>query len=513
MVIANDQLLTWARLANNSLATVTNEMFPGGLDDLSDYSSDDIKDAVKNFRNHTTAARRFNVSVHSTKRLVQLTLWVKDKIRVGHDTTFPDGTTQAQFVAALEEAQQRDKIRQERKKNAEALSTLKIDPALKSSTGWDSWTDATRAALSIAYGSKGVPLLYVIRANDAPRLIFNEVDEHGNIIVPTWEEMAIDDAPLAGLDYEADRKTVHSFILNNVAEDSDAHAYIYPLVGKNNGRLDWMALDNCYENEATIQARVNQANKVWDMLVYKNERAQTFEAFSRKLTKSLQHFEKAGREKHDGDVIDWIWGHVQNAELSQHMSALKVAQSFDRKTSRQILQEIAKEIPNISKGSNFQPRVSEVHRSDDFTFDGDAPSNGALTPDGKLFLGTYSYQQWKSEDVTPFRVQIQELREKHGKGPNRARGNGNGYQGTKGPKGNDNKRKVDALKKNAELTLETLHKKKAELLRNLSAMKSQGEGGDEAKRVPFSDDTKEPGNDNAGDAFGGKNSMKKKKNE
>ena len=195
------------------------------------------------------------------------------------------------------------------------------------------------------------------------------------------------------------------------------------------------------------------------------------------------------------------------------MSTLKVAQSFDRKTSRQILQEIAKEIPNISKGSNFQPRVSEVHRSDDFTFDGDAPSNGALTPDGKLFLGTYSYHQWKNEDVTPFRAQIRELREKHGKGPNGTRGNGNGYQGTKGPKGSDNKRKVDALKKNAELTLETLHKKNAELLRNLSAMKSQGEGGDEAKRVSFNDDTKEPGNDNTGDAFGGKNSMKKKKNE
>jgi hypothetical protein len=92
---------------------------------------------MKNFRNHPTANRRFAISPHTTKRLVQLTLWVKDKVRVGHAPTFPDGTTQAQFVAALEEAQQRDKIRQERKKNAEGLSTLKVDPILKSSSGWD----------------------------------------------------------------------------------------------------------------------------------------------------------------------------------------------------------------------------------------------------------------------------------------------------------------------------------------------------------------------------------------
>ena len=180
-------------------------------------------------------------------------------------------------------------------------------------------------------------------------------------------------------------KTVHSFILSNVAEDSDAHAHIHPLVNKNDGRKDWKALEDRCENEATIQARINQANKMWDMLVCKNERAMSFEAFSHKLMKSPQHFEKAGRMKHDGDVIDWIWRHVQNAELSQHMSVLKAAHSVHVKTSRQILQEIAKEIPNILKGSNFQPRVSEVQQKDDFTFDGNEPPNGVHQSDGKLF--------------------------------------------------------------------------------------------------------------------------------
>ena len=487
MVVDNNELLTWSRVVANKRATVTSELFPGGLGDLNDYSSEDIRDAVKNFRNHPTATQRFNVSAHTTKRLVQLSLWVKDKIRVGHDPTFPDGTTQAHFVSALDEAQQRHKIRGERKKNAEGLATLKIDPPLKTAAGWDGWTDATKAALSIAYGSKGVPLLYIIRNNDNARTIFNDLDENGVTIIPTWEEMAIDAAPLSGLDYEADRKTVHLFILNNVNEDSDAHAYIYPLVGKNDGRKDWKALKDRYENEATVQARVNQANKTWEMLVYKNERALSFEGFCRKLTKTLQDFDKAHRPKHDGDVIDWIWAHIQNTELSQHLSALKVAQSFHTKTSRQILQEIAKEIPNLAKGSDFKPRISEVQKTDDFTFDGDTPSSGAHTSDGKLFCGTYSWKHWWSDDVKPYRDQITSLRDKHGRSSNKNRKD---RDDDKANRGRNAKRKLQALEKQNE-----------ELKRNLSALKSNAGGG--------GDSTAEDSdrNDNAGDAFGGKSTM------
>ena len=105
MVVDNNELLTWSRVVANKRATVTSELFPGGLGDLNDYSLEDIRDAVKNFRNHPTATLRFNVSAHTTKRPLQLTLWVKDKLRVGHDPTFPDGTTQAQYVLELEEAQ------------------------------------------------------------------------------------------------------------------------------------------------------------------------------------------------------------------------------------------------------------------------------------------------------------------------------------------------------------------------------------------------------------------------
>jgi hypothetical protein len=143
----------------------------------------------------------------------------------------------------------------------------------------------------------------------------------------------------------------------------------------------------------------------------------SFEAFSKKLTKALQYFDDTGRPKHDGDVIDWIWRHVQSGELSQHMSALKVGQSIHLRTSKQILQEIAKEVPNLSKASNFEPRISEIQQgssgSGGFTFDGSTPSSGAHTSDGKLYCGTYSPSRWFSDDVKPFHEQIGEHRDQH----------------------------------------------------------------------------------------------------
>jgi hypothetical protein len=231
MAIDNDTLLTWARVTATRIAQVTNELFPGGLEELNDYTAEEVKGAVKNFRSHPTANQRFSLSANSTKKLVQLTLWVKDRVRLGQDVEFDDGTTQAEFVSMIDESQQREKIRQERKKNTEGLATMKIDPPLKASSGWDGWKDSVNTALMLAYGSKGVPLLYIIRTIPAPTF---PVVAAGDI-APPWEELAIGAAPLTGLDYDTDRKTVHLFLLNNISEDSDAHAYIHPLVSRNDG--------------------------------------------------------------------------------------------------------------------------------------------------------------------------------------------------------------------------------------------------------------------------------------
>ncbi len=113
MAIDNNELLEWSRIAVNRRAQVTAELFPGGLEELNDYTAEEVKDAVKNFRSHPTANQRFSLSANSTKKLVQLTLWVEDHTRLGQAVEFEDTTTQAEFLSMIDESQQREKIRQE----------------------------------------------------------------------------------------------------------------------------------------------------------------------------------------------------------------------------------------------------------------------------------------------------------------------------------------------------------------------------------------------------------------
>jgi hypothetical protein len=482
MAITVNVILGWCRVAQASRAELSTNLMPGGLIELADFTPEEVKDAAKSFARQPIAP--FVVSPHTMKRLVQLTLWVKDQRRLDINAEFPNGTTQVVFVADIEAAQQRDKIRKERQKSAEGLASVRIDPPLKSSAGWEAWMVSVETALTLAYGSKGVPLSYVIRAQEAP-----DLNGFGQL---TWEESAIIGTPLLGLDYHADRMTVHLFILNNIGEDSDAYTYIQPMLGRNDGRRDIIALRERYDNDATIQTRVNEANKTWDMLVYKNERAMSFEEFCKKFQKALQHFERANRAKHNGDVIDWIWNHVQNSELSQIVAALKASQGIHARTPTQILQEIAKEIPNLSKGTSFQQRISEVHARSDYTFEGDAPPSGAFSSEGKLFCGSYSHRHWFSDELSEHRTRILELRELHPEYKSNSRGGG---RGGKSQSSYHRRNQVSPKHK-----IKALEKQKEKLLLKLSALKA--EEADERK-----EETKEEAHDHAGNSFGGRASM------
>ena len=129
---------------------------PGGLGDLGDFSSKDIREVVKSFGRQP--ANPFLLSPHTLKRLTQLTLWVKDAQRLNEHVEFENGTTQVQFVDTIDAAQGLERIRKERQKSAESLASVRIEPALTTSAGWKSWSESVKATLTLVFGSKGVPL-------------------------------------------------------------------------------------------------------------------------------------------------------------------------------------------------------------------------------------------------------------------------------------------------------------------------------------------------------------------
>ena len=177
-----------------------------------------------------------------------------------------------------------------------------------------------------------------------------------------------------------------------------------------------------YENDATKQQRINEANNSLKNLVYKNERSMSFEKFSGLLKKAVDTLTECGRAPHNGDLVDGLWGRLQNPELAPYVNALKVQYQMNGRTFQELLQDIASQIPNLTQASRSFRNISETNtndRSNNFNIDvsevtqsGGSPSEGVYTSDGKLFIGKYSYKKWMSPSVKPHHGKIRKAREK-----------------------------------------------------------------------------------------------------
>mmetsp|Transcript_26809 Transcript_26809/g.40567 ORF Transcript_26809/g.40567 Transcript_26809/m.40567 type:complete len:162 (-) Transcript_26809:308-793(-) len=150
-------------------------------------------------------------------------------------------------------------------------------------------------------GAQGVPLIYIIRQEEAA--VFDED-------IP-YDVAIIQAAALDGPEFQVDAQTVHTLILNNVHEDSDAYTYNKPLLRHRNGRCNIIALRERYHSDVTKQAIINTAKSVLENLRYKNEKSFSFEGFSSKLQKAYPDTMQSTRRqwRHCGRVMGKGAGH------------------------------------------------------------------------------------------------------------------------------------------------------------------------------------------------------------
>ena len=72
-----------------------------------------------------------------------------------------------------------------------------------------------------------------------------------------------------------------------------------------------------------------------------------FEKFISKLVKAVDELEKWGRGMHNADIVDIVWKRVNNYELSQYLTALKVQFQHQPCNYREVLQDIAIQVLSI----------------------------------------------------------------------------------------------------------------------------------------------------------------------
>ena len=475
------QLLIWIGVATAAHRNaIEADLFPQprGLQHLTTETETGIKDAVESYSKRRGGGA-FRLPRVQHKRLVSLMHWAKDQQRSGDVYTFPDTTTEDQFLSALEEAHDREVRRVDQKKIGENLLSADFQIKLKGSTQWIRWRDELTSVLGSIIGATGVPLTYVIRENGA-----RQPNGH-----PDWETKVIHCAALTGMNFRHDAKTVHQIILKNISEESDAYTYIKPFLRHEDGRRDIVALRGRYENVSSLETRVNEAKQLFDSLQYRNERHMPFEQFVAKFHRAVDELEMGGRPMHNLDIVDAMWGKIVCPELKGFLDALKVAQIRTPRGYADLLQDIATEIPNLVSSSKFRSNVSEITSVTSFTRDGTAPTDGVMTSDGKLFIGNYTTAQWRSDSVREHHDTIQAVRKAN---PNPHPKGSKPYKSAIKNK----KKKLAKLK----ATVADLKVKKAKLAAVVSEKT--------AKQEEASEDE---AHDQAGTSFGGKTAKSKTK--
>ena len=87
-----------------------------------------------------------------------------------------------------------------------------------------------------------------------------------------FEKLSIDCVPLTELIYKTGSIKVHQILHGSVqGENSDTR--IKPKESKKYGRLDYLALLAQYGGKGNNTVQIKEAEALWTLLIYKNERA------------------------------------------------------------------------------------------------------------------------------------------------------------------------------------------------------------------------------------------------
>ena len=178
----------------------------------------DMTELSISFSRRTANNGRIDFGIRRTKKLKQVMHWVQDTERIAYKPSL-NGYDQASLLSALTVAGERADVRKQLKERSDVNSKEASPGPLVSENKWVNWEPKFSNYLSTIIGMNGVPLSYVIGENESPDRVTNFVD---------FSEECIACAPLTGVIYQADCKTVHSsivFLLQDKRQKTGSNQY------------------------------------------------------------------------------------------------------------------------------------------------------------------------------------------------------------------------------------------------------------------------------------------------
>ena len=439
------------------------------LNDFEGMTEKDVRTLEESFGKRTPAATRIIFGQRRTKYLTALVNWVKDFRRIDLE---PDivGLDAAGLRAELKIASRREEVRQAQIEKSDAVMKEASPGMLKTEAKWNEWEPAFENFLSCAFGVDGIPLSYVIRSEDAPdrATMFHD-----------FADKCVACAPLNGPAFDADKRTVHQFMVS-FTQGEMSEDWIKPVKSQKDGREDMKRLRDHFSGEGNATRRIAVAERLRDTLFYKNERSMTFEVFCHKVQKMFNIFEQQKEPMSEEAKVRFLLKKIQHPQLEAVVESLKTRMTTDPPGTITVplccnhVASAVSELPDyVAKNRNISSINAEGKAM--------APASGINLSDGSIWTGFYP--NWNSLSKEDKDKVFEERKAKRAK----KKSSGSG---------------ADANSSKMKTELKQLKSALGKRNRKIAAL----------KKVNFKDDDKdEDDSDDAGNSFGGKKSKKNKK--
>lgn len=129
-------------------------------------------------------------------------------------------------------------------------------------------------------------------------------------------------APHNGPYFTADSRRVHNLITSYLQGET-TESWIRPIARHNDGRRDMLALRDHYAGEGNSTRRIAEAKRIQSTLHYKTERALPFNKFLDMLQKMFTIYYEEGEELTERAKIDELLSKVQHAGLAAAIAQLR----------------------------------------------------------------------------------------------------------------------------------------------------------------------------------------------
>ncbi len=239
---------------------IATEFFDENFSSCKNKRSSEMKDAFKSLAYMSIASGGMKFTPKQKSYITNFCYWVKHQYRMGRDPTllrFPFADTTEIKAKADIHSMYIDRH--------EAIASAAKPEKFTKDMKWDDWYPSFMNYLRTIPGREGVPLHYVIRENEIPKLdpMADYLDEY------------IDRAALSGDAFNGDSTQVHIYVVSMIAGNDEAESAIKVLENERNGRKDWIALKQHYVGRGVFTNDVVQAEKDIQNLFYQGEKRPT----------------------------------------------------------------------------------------------------------------------------------------------------------------------------------------------------------------------------------------------